>query len=73
MANICQNSLIYLFRPTKKSDAKCTLHQENQNWAVIGLQGLAPYYFEANAAVVFNDKNIGFRFETEYEPYLLKN
>jgi copper resistance protein B len=44
-----------------------TTPEKNQNWAVIGLQGLAPYFFETNAAVVFNDKNIGFRFETEYE------
>lgn len=40
---------------------------KNQNWAVIGLQGLAPYFFETNAAVLVNDKNIGFRLDREYE------
>jgi len=44
-----------------------TTPEENQSWAVIGLQGLAPYFFETNAAMVVNDKNIGFRLETEYE------
>jgi copper resistance protein B len=44
-----------------------TTPEKDQSWGVIGLQGLAPYFFETNAVVVANDKNIGFRFETEYE------
>jgi len=44
-----------------------TTPEKNQTWGVIGLQGLAPYFFETNAVVVANDKNIGFRLGTEYE------
>lgn len=44
--------------------------EKNQTWGVIGLQGLAPYFFETNAIVVANDKNIGFRLDTEYEALL---
>ena len=43
---------------------------KNQNWGVIGLQGLAPYFFETNAVILANDQNIGFRLDTEYEALL---
>jgi copper resistance protein B len=40
----------------------------NQTWGVIGLQGLAPYFFETRASLlVSDDGNIGFRAEVEYE------
>lgn len=41
--------------------------EDNQTWGVIGLQGLAPYFFETNAVLLANNDNIGFRFDTEYE------
>lgn len=41
--------------------------EHDQTWGVIGLQGLAPYFFETNAVILANDENIGFRLETEYE------
>lgn len=67
-----ENQLLYSHPIEKYWDLQMgvgydTTPEKNQNWAVIGLQGLAPYFFETNAAVVINDKNIGFRFETEYE------
>ena len=36
-------------------------------WAVVGLQGLAPYFFETNANFLANDKNLGLRLSAEYE------
>ncbi len=44
-----------------------TAENKNQTWGVIGLQGLAPYFFATNAVLLANDKNVGFRFDTEYE------
>ncbi|HIE40202.1 MAG TPA: copper resistance protein B [Thiomicrorhabdus sp.] len=44
-----------------------TTPENTQSWGVIGLQGLAPYFFETNAVLLVNDQNIGFRFDTEYE------
>jgi copper resistance protein B len=45
-----------------KSDA------EDKTWAVVGLQGLAPYFFETRATLLFaDDGNIGLRAEIEYE------
>lgn len=44
-----------------------TTPEHNQTWGVIGVQGLAPYFFETDAVIVANDKNVGFRLETEYE------
>jgi copper resistance protein B len=44
-----------------------TTPENTQTWGVIGLQGLAPYFFETNVALVANDQNIGLRFDTEYE------
>ena len=39
-----------------------------QNWAVVGLQGLAPYFFETEAALFINsDGDAAVRFSTEYE------
>ncbi|MDA3908257.1 MAG: copper resistance protein B [Sulfurimonas sp.] len=40
----------------------------DQTWGVIGVQGLAPYFFETRAVIlVADDGNIGFRAESEYE------
>jgi len=45
----------------KKSDASKT-------WGEIAIAGLAPYFFEARAALLFNiDGNVGVRLEAEYE------
>lgn len=38
------------------------------NWAVIGFQGLAPYYFEIDTALFIQESgDSAFRFEAEYE------
>lgn len=40
----------------------------SREWAVVGIQGLAPYYFEIDAALfVGNGGNTAFRLEAEYE------
>jgi len=40
----------------------------SRTWGEIAMMGLAPYYFETNAALLLNDKgNIGLRLKTEYE------
>jgi len=40
----------------------------SRSWAVIGLQGLAPYSFEVDAALFVDDSNhTAFRLEAEYE------
>lgn len=70
--NESENQLLYS-RPIEKFwDIQMglgydTTPENTQNWGVIGLQGLAPYFFETNAVVLANDKNIGFRLDTEYE------
>ena len=40
----------------------------SRTWATIGLQGLAPYFFEVDAALFFDDSSqTAFRLEAEYE------
>ena len=40
----------------------------NRDWAVIGIQGLAPYFFEVDAAAFFGESGqTGARLEAEYE------
>jgi copper resistance protein B len=40
----------------------------SQSWAVIGVQGLAPYFFETDAALFFGESGqTALRLETEYE------
>jgi len=40
----------------------------NKNWAVIGFQGLAPYFFEIDSALFIGESGrTAFRFEAEYE------
>lgn len=42
--------------------------ESNQKWGVIGLQGLAPYFFEVRTVLlVGEDGNLGIRAEAEYE------
>lgn len=42
-----------------------------RNWAVIGFQGLAPYYIDIDAALFLGESGrSGFRFEAEYEKML---
>ncbi|HEY3486659.1 MAG TPA: copper resistance protein B [Gammaproteobacteria bacterium] len=49
--------------------ARNELHPDTgHEWAVIGLQGLAPYWFEINAALFIGEDNrTALRFEAEYE------
>ncbi len=45
--------------------------ESDQTWAVLGVQGLAPYFFETRAVLLFGeDGNIGLRAEAEYEALL---
>ena len=45
-----------------------TKPQPERNWAVIGFQGLSPYYFEIDAALFIGESGqSAFRFEAEYE------
>jgi len=40
----------------------------NKTWGVLALSGLAPYFFETRAALLFSDNgNIGLRLDLEYE------
>ncbi len=43
----------------------------HQSWAVLGVQGLAPYFFETRAVLLIGDKGrVGIRAEAEYEALL---
>jgi len=45
-----------------------TTEGESQTWGVVGVQGLAPYFFETRAVLLLGEHgNIGFRAESEYE------
>ena len=40
----------------------------DQTWAILGVQGLAPYFFETRAVLLVDkDTNIGLRVDAEYE------
>ncbi|MCF6339873.1 MAG: copper resistance protein B [Sulfurimonas sp.] len=40
----------------------------DQTWAILGVQGLAPYFFETRAVLLIDkDTNIGLRVDAEYE------
>ncbi|GEM_PF-1458111 len=45
------------------------LNEESKqnSWAAIGIQGLAPYFFETTAYLIANDQNVGFKLDAEYE------
>lgn len=43
----------------------------HQTWGVIGVQGLAPYFFETKASILIGDDgNVGLRAEAEYDALL---
>ena len=43
-------------------------NNNTKNWGVLALSGLAPYFFETRAALLFGDNgNIGLRLDLEYE------
>lgn len=45
--------------------------EPTQNWAIIGFQGIAPYFFETDASVFIGESGqTAFRFELEYEMML---
>ena len=45
--------------------------QAEQGWGIIGLQGLAPYFFETKLDLLISEKGtVGVRFEVEYEALL---
>lgn len=45
-----------------------THENDTHNWGVIGLSGMAPYFFETNAyALIDSDGTLGLRLATEYD------
>lgn len=68
-----RNEVLYSRALTPYWDLQMGLvHDKNANgsreWAEIGFMGLAPYYFETRAALMFNNKgNVGLHLVTEYE------
>jgi copper resistance protein B len=47
--------------------------EDDKTWGVIALQGLAPYFFETRATILFSsDGAIGIRLEAEYEALITK-
>jgi len=45
-----------------------TYGSNNKNWGVVALQGLAPYFFNTKAALLFaSDGNIGLRLDLDYD------
>jgi len=44
-----------------------TAEKNSQTWGVVGLQGLAPYFFEINADLLANDKNVGLQLDGSYD------
>lgn len=68
-----ENQLVYSRAISPYWDAQVGIgydktEEYDQTWGVIGIQGLAPYFFETKASLLFDDNgNIGFRAEAEYE------
>ncbi|QCU90982.1 copper resistance protein B [Thiomicrorhabdus sediminis] len=70
--NESENQLLYSTPVEKFWDLQLglaydTAPEANQTWAAIGLQGLAPYFFETNALLLANSDGLGIRLESEYE------
>ncbi len=71
-----QNELVYSRAIAPFWDAQAGLsYDKNANasrtWAQLAIAGLAPYYFETRAALLFNNEgNIGLRLDTEYDALL---
>ncbi|MCK9454270.1 MAG: copper resistance protein B [Sulfurimonas sp.] len=68
-----ENQLVYSRATTPYWDVQLGVaydktEESDKTWGVIGVQGLAPYFFEIRAVVLVGDEgNIGFRAEAEYE------
>ena len=70
---ISQNELVYSRAIAPFWDIQAGIaYDKNANasktWGEIAIAGLAPYYFETRAALLFNeDGNVGLRLDAEYE------
>ncbi|WP_319557768.1 copper resistance protein B [Thiomicrorhabdus sp.] len=67
-----ENQLLYSKPVTRLWDLQFGLgydqnQSESQSWGVVGVQGLAPYFFEVRAALMANDHNVGARFDASYD------
>ncbi len=71
-----QNDLVYSRAIAPFWDIQAGIaYDKNDNasksWGEVAIAGLAPYYFEARAALLFNgDGNVGLRLDAEYEALL---
>jgi copper resistance protein B len=74
--DVSQNELVYSRAIAPFWDIQAGIaYDKNANasktWGEIAIAGLAPYYFEARAALLFNgDGNFGLRLDAEYEALL---
>jgi len=74
--DVSQNELVYSRAIAPFWDIQAGIaYDKNANatktWGEIAIAGLAPYYFEARAALFFNgDGNFGLRLDAEYEALL---
>ncbi|WP_457749995.1 copper resistance protein B [Sulfurimonas sp.] len=68
-----ENQLLYSRAIAPFWDVQAGVDYDNagthsKSWGVLALSGLAPYFFETRAALLFaNDGNIGLRIDLEYE------
>ena len=68
-----ENQLLYSHAifPFWDAQAGLTFDQsngsKNQNWATIGVQGLAPYFFDTSIYLLVNKDNAGIRFDGEFD------
>jgi len=71
-----QNELVYSRAIAPFWDAQIGLVYDknadtSRTWAEVAISGLAPYYFETRAALLFNTEgNVGLRIDAEYEALL---
>ncbi|MGB3751412.1 MAG: copper resistance protein B [Arcobacteraceae bacterium] len=71
-----ENQLLYSRAISPYWDAQVGIgydknEDSHQTWGVLGVQGLAPYFFETKASLLIGDDgNIGFRAEAEYDALL---
>jgi len=71
-----ENQLVYSHAISPFWDVQAGLGYDksedaSQSWAVLALQGLAPYFFETRGALlVGEDGNVGLRLSAEYEALL---
>ncbi|MCF6206587.1 MAG: copper resistance protein B [Sulfurovum sp.] len=68
-----QNDLVYAHAVAPFWDIQAGISYDknadaSQTWGELAVAGLAPYWFETRAAVLFNSKgNVGLRLDAEYE------